>query len=116
MPKIVRQKKGKQSHQCKCCSRQFVLNNEHTKSAWLKALIKRSLKERLSLRATCRLFGLSLNLVAISFAHHFWEQIPDDLSLSLKQIRQIRQLQMFGLQAGELWSFVQKKRINVGFG
>ena len=47
---------GKQNHQCICCGRQFVLNNKHTKSEWLKTTIKKALKERLSLRAICRTF------------------------------------------------------------
>jgi len=63
---------GKQNHQCKCCGRQFVLK---------KALIEKSLKERLSLRAICRVFGVSLNWLQ-SFAHYLWEQVPDDLGLS----------------------------------
>ncbi|MFT5169265.1 MAG: insertion element IS1 protein InsB [Saprospiraceae bacterium] len=99
---------GKQNYQCKCCGRQFVLNNKHTKSEWLKALIKRSLKERLSLRATCRLFGVSLSWL-LSFAHHFWKQTPIDIGLSTRWIKQIKQLQVFGIQADELWYFVQNK-------
>ena len=99
---------GKQNHQCKCCGRQFVLNNKHTKSEWLKAAIKKALKERLSLRAICRVFGVSLNWVQ-SLAHTFWEQIPKHLGLSPQLIDQINKLQVFGIQADELWSFVQKK-------
>ena len=99
---------GKQNHQCKCCGRQFVLNNEHTKTAYLKVLIKKSLKERLSLRAICRVFGVSLNWLQ-AFAHHLWEQVPDNLGLSAELLTRIKKLQVFGIQADELWSFVAKK-------
>jgi len=99
---------GKQNHQCKCCGRQFVLNNEHTKTAYLRSLIKKSLKERLSLRAICRVFGVSLNWLQ-SFARCLWEQAPKDLGLSQDLLKRIKKLQVFGLQADELWSFVGKK-------
>lgn len=99
---------GKQNHQCKCCGRQFVLNNKHTQSEWLKSLIKNSLKERISLRGICRIFGVSLTWLQ-SFAHLFWEQTPRNLGLSLSLLKKIKRLQVFGIQADELWSFVQKK-------
>ncbi len=51
---------GKQNHRCKYDGRQFVLTNSHTKSGLLMALIKKALKERLSLRAMCRIFDVSL--------------------------------------------------------
>lgn len=100
---------GKQNHQCKCCSRQFVLNNRHTKTDYLKSLIKKSLKERLSLRAICRIFGVSLSWLQ-SFAHYFWGQTPENLGLELSLLKKIKRLQVFGIQADELWSFVQKKK------
>jgi len=99
---------GKQNHQCKCCGRQFVLNNKHTKSGWLKATIKKALKERSSLRAICRTFGVSLNWL-MAFARTLWEKTPSGLGLPPDLLRQIKKLQVFGIQADELWSFVQKK-------
>ena len=99
---------GKQNHQCKDCGRQFVLNNQHTKSDYVKELISKSLKERLSLRATCRVFGVSLNWL-YAFARINWSQTPKDLGLTEKVITQIKRLQVFGIQADELWSFVGKK-------
>ncbi|MEZ4933148.1 MAG: IS1 family transposase [Saprospiraceae bacterium] len=47
--------------------------------------------------------------LAQSFAHLFWEQTPADLRLPPPLIRRIKKLQVFGIQADELWSFVQKK-------
>ena len=99
---------GKQNHQCKGCGRQFVLNNHHTKSEYVKELISKSLKERLSLRATCRIFGVCLNWL-LCFARINWSQTPKDLGLPKKVITQIKKLQVFGIQADELWSFVGKK-------
>jgi insertion element IS1 protein InsB len=77
-------------------------------SAWTRTAVKNALKERLSLRATCRVFGVSLNWLQ-SFAHVFWEQTPADLGLSPQLIGQVRKLQVFGIQADELWSFVKEK-------
>jgi len=99
---------GKQNHRCKCCGRQFVLNNKHTKSEWLKTLIKNSLKERISLRGICRIFGVSLTWLQ-STAHLYWEQTPKDLGLTPSHLKKIKRLQVFGIQADEMWSFVQKK-------
>ena len=84
------------------------MNNQHTKTAYLKALIEKSLKERLSLRAICRIFDVSLNWPQ-AFAHPLWEQAPDNLGLSEELLKRIKKLQVFGIQADELWSFVEKK-------
>ncbi|MGH1434834.1 MAG: IS1 family transposase [Lewinella sp.] len=100
---------GKQNHQCKCCGRQFVLNNKHTKPEWLKFLIEKALKERLSLRAICRVFGVSLTWLQ-AFSHLLWEQTPRHLGISAAVEKRIKKLQVFGIQADELWSFVQKKK------
>ncbi len=100
---------GKQNHKCKICQRQFVLNNVHTVEADRRDRIKKALKERISLRGICRIFDVSLNWLQ-SFAHTLWEQTPDNLGLSVHQISQVKKLQIFGIQADELWSFVQKKK------
>lgn len=99
---------GKQNHRCKCCGRQFVLNNCHTIEHDTKALMKRCLKERLSLRAICRIFGVSLTWLQ-SFAQLHWSQTPDNLGLEQEMINQIKRLQVFGIQADEMWSFVKQK-------
>ena len=99
---------GKQNHRCKCCGRQFVLNNHHTIKQDAKDLIKRCLKERLSLRAICRIFGVSLTWLQ-SFAHVHWSQTPDNLGLGEEMISRVKRLQVFGIQADEMWSFVKQK-------
>jgi IS1 family transposase len=74
----------------------------------LREQVKRALKERLSLRGICRLFGLSLNWLT-AFARSQWSSTPKDLGLDEKAIRQVKKMQIFGLKADELWSFVKKK-------
>jgi transposase-like protein len=58
---------GKQNHKCKDCGRQFVLDNQHTVDETLREIARRALCERLSLRAICRLIGVSLTWMC-SFA------------------------------------------------
>lgn len=100
---------GKQNHRCKDCDRQFVLNNKHTKSSEVKSLVKKALKERLSLRAICRIFGLSLNCLS-SFSQSHWIQTPRNLGLSASMVKQVKTLQVFGIQMDEMWSFVGEKK------
>lgn len=99
---------GKQNHKCKDCGRQFVLNNKHTIREEIRMLIGNALLERNSLRAICRIFSVSLTWLQ-AFAHSLWEQLPDDLGLSKKMIKKIKKMQVFGLQADEMWSFVGRK-------
>jgi len=100
---------GKQNYKCKICHRQFVENNVHTIGPEKRVQIKNALKERISLRGICRIFEVSLSWLQL-FAHKLWEQTPANLGLSSEQISQIEELQVFGIQADELWSFVQKKK------
>jgi len=100
---------GKQNHKCKICSRQFVLNNKHTVGLDRRERIEKALKERISLRGICRIFDVSLNWIQ-SYAHDLWEQTPDNLGLPLQILKQVKKLQVFGIQADELWSFVQNKK------
>jgi len=100
---------GKQNHRCNCCGRQFVLNNKHTKSQCLRKQVSMALKERLSLRAICRIFGLSLSWLT-SFAHALWNGTPRNLGISKEVARKVKRLQVFGIQADEMWSFVGERK------
>ena len=100
---------GKQNHKCKLCNRQFVLNNDHTVKSDRRDRIKKALKERISLRGICRIFEVSMNWLQ-PFARNLWQQTPDNLGLSWHLITQIKKLQVFGIQADEMWSFVQRKK------
>jgi insertion element IS1 protein InsB len=99
---------GKQNHRCKSCGRQFVQDNRHTIGGAIKGLVEQALKERLSLRAICRIFGLSLTWLQ-AYARALWGAVPADLGLSEATLGRIKRLQVFGIQADELWSFVGKK-------
>ena len=96
---------GKQNYKCKACERQFVADNRHTIRRTVRQLIKRSLLERNSLRAICRIFDVSLTWLQC-FARALWRQVPKNLGLNKKKIRRIKKMQVFGLQADEMWSFV----------
>ena len=102
---------GKQNHKCKICSRQFVIDNNHTVDAVSREIARRCLMERLSLRGICRLLGVSLNWV-LNFALQEWHSAPKDLGISPKllKMKDKSKLQVIGLQADEVWSFVGKKK------
>jgi hypothetical protein len=99
---------GKQNHRCKCCGRRFVMDNTHTLCSSKKERMEKVLKERLSLRAICLVFDVSMNWLQ-AFARSLWVQTPANLGLCTSLIRRIQKLQVFGIQIDELWSFVQKK-------
>nr|MBX2841728.1 hypothetical protein [Flammeovirgaceae bacterium] len=80
---------GKQNYKCKICNRQFVAQNTHRIGLDKQKQIKKALKERISLRTICRIFGVSLSWLQL-FAHHiggrgkkaaqkFWNKIPQAL-------------------------------------
>lgn len=112
--KIIKNDKtyyGKQNHKCKSCARQFVLENNHAVDAGLREIARRVLLERISLRGTCRLLGVSLSWM-LRFAIQTWSEAPDDLGVQSKLLRMSspKKLQIIGLQLDEMWSFVQKKK------
>lgn len=98
-----------QNHRCKWGGRQFVLNNSHTKLELLMALIKKALKERLSLRVMCRIFDVSLTWLQ-KITRALWEKAPRSLGSSNSMVDRTKKLQGFGFQIDELLSFVQKKK------
>jgi len=100
---------GKQNHKCKRCFRQFILKNTRSISDEKKSLIFNALKERNSLRSLCRIFEISMNWLQ-PYARSLWAETPNNLGLSSDLIERISHLQLFGLQADEMWSFVQKKK------
>jgi IS1 family transposase len=99
---------GVQNHRCKDCWRQFVLNNRHHIQQTVRELIAKALVERNSLRAICRIFSVSLTWLQ-AFAQSLWLTVPKRLGLTKKMIRKIKKVQVFGLQADEMWSFVGRK-------
>lgn len=95
---------GKQNYQCTACRRQFVQDSQHI-SDETRSLVKRLLLERLSLRAICRVTGISLTWL-LAFITEVYDQLPDHLDV--KPALPKRRLQMLRLKAevDELWSFV----------
>lgn len=102
---------GKQNHKCKDCGRQFVEENNHTIGIELREIARRCLLERISLRGTCRLLGVSLTWL-MSFAVKTWRETPGDLGANPKllRIRSKHKLKLIGFQMDEMWSFVGEKR------
>ncbi len=88
-----------------------MLNNNHTVDATLREIARRALVERISLRAICRLIGVSLSWM-MNFAVETWSEAPSDLGVEPKllKMRCPRKLQVIGLQLDEMWSFVQNKK------
>ena len=108
----------KQNYKCKDCGRQFVKPTGFRKSENLKEGIKRALKERLVLRAICRIFKVSLSWL-VKFALKQWQSLEENLGLTGPVIKKIKDLQVFGIQLDEMWSFVGKKearQCNAGYG
>ena len=99
---------GKQNHKCKDCGRQFVLNNTHHKTDEQKRIVENLLKERISLRAICRAVGVSMTWL-LAYARVHWDKTPRDIGEKI--IQKVKNLQVFGLQMDEMWSFVGKKSV-----
>lgn len=95
---------GKQNYQCKACHRQFVQDAQRITDE-TRALVKRLLLERLSLRGICRVTGISLTWL-LQFIAEVYEHLPDDLWV--EPISPKRRVHLLRLKAevDELWSCV----------
>ncbi|ADE16993.1 hypothetical protein Nhal_3984 (plasmid) [Nitrosococcus halophilus Nc 4] len=70
---------GKQNHACLACGRQFVAD-AHRIDETTRALVKKLLLERLSLRGICRVLEVSLTGL-LQFIDEIYEHLPDDLGV-----------------------------------
>lgn len=95
---------GKQNYQCKLCDRQFVEKHE-TVSCKKRELIKSLLLERISLRGICRVVKVSLAWL-LNFIEQLYLTTPADLRFVEPAEAEI---EIFCLEADELWSFVGAK-------
>lgn len=97
----------KQNYRCKGCGRQFVRDSQRV-GADTRALVKRLLLERLSLRGVCRVAGVSLTWL-LQFIAALYEQLPDDLCVA--PVAPDRHIGLLRLEAevDELWSFVGRR-------
>ena len=93
---------GKQNYKCHHCHRQAV--ERSAEGAGLE-LLKRLLLERLSLRAIARIMQVSLGWL-VPRIKQLWEQVPQELPAGkLKEAA----LQLYCLEADEMWSYVGAK-------
>jgi insertion element IS1 protein InsB len=100
---------GKQNHRCKDCGRQFVLSAENRLiSDADRALVKRLLTERLSLRGICRAVRVSLRWL-VDFVVDCYAAAPDDLNVRLPEQPDRIIVQRLAVEADEAWRFVSKK-------
>jgi IS1 family transposase len=97
----------KQNYRCKGCGRQFVRDSQRVDEA-ARALVKKLLLERLSLRGICRVAGVSLTWL-LHFIATLYEQLPDDLCVAANSPdRRVRLLRLEA-EVDELWSFVGRR-------
>jgi insertion element IS1 protein InsB len=100
---------GKQNHHCHGCGGQFVESFEqYLISDDRRALIKRLLLERISLRGICRAVGVTLKWL-LGFLVQCFEALPDHLHVQPVTCTQNVMIQRLDVEADEMSSFVQKK-------
>jgi len=102
---------GKQNYRCKDCGRQFVADCEFkTIGEEIKALIKKALLERNSLRGICRIFQVSLTWL-LGFVARSYGALPADLGIDSRRLELLGSaaVHMLTVEADEMWSFVCKK-------
>ena len=100
---------GKQHHHCHDCGRQFVESFEqYLISDARRALIKRLLLERISLRGICRAVGVSLKWL-LRFLVQCFEALPDHLHVQPVTCTQNVMIQRLDVEADEMSRFIQKK-------
>lgn len=99
---------GAQSHLCRECGRQFVLDpQEQSISEGVKSLVDKLLLERLSLEGVCRVAGVSMSWL-LKYLSELYGQIPDDLGIEIPS--DIEGVMLLRVEADELWSFVGSKK------
>jgi insertion element IS1 protein InsB len=100
---------GQQNHQCKNCGRQFVQGfAQYRISDDTRALIKRLLVERISLRGICRAAGVGLKWL-LGFLVQCVEALPDHLHIQPVTCDGHVMMRRLEVEADEMSSFVQAK-------
>ncbi len=97
----------KQNYRCLSCGRQFVRDSQRV-SDDTRALVKRLLLERLSLRGVCRVTGLSLTWL-LQFIAALYERLPDGLCVAPASPRHPVHLLRLEAEVDEVWSFVGRR-------
>ena len=100
---------GKQHHHCHGCGRQCVESFEqYLISDERRALIKRLLLERISLRGMCRAVGVTRKWL-LGFRVQCVEALPDHLHVQPVTYTQNVMIQRLDVEADDMSCFVQKK-------
>ncbi len=97
----------KQNYRCKSCGRQFVRDSQRVGDQ-TRALVRRLLLERISLRGICRVTGLSLTWL-LQFVAALYGRLPDDLCVAPASPQRRVRLLRLEAEVDELWSFVGRR-------
>jgi IS1 family transposase len=97
----------KQNYRCLSCGRQFVRDSQRVGDD-TRALVKRLLLERVSLRGICRITGLSLTWL-LQFITVLYGRLPDDLCVAPTSPQRRLHLLRLEAEVDELWSFVRRR-------
>lgn len=95
---------GKQNYKCHACKRQAVERAIET-SLEKRALLKRLLVERLSLRAIARVLQVSIGWLTPRI-QQLWQSVPEQLPVGKLPKAE---LVLYCLEADEMWSYVGAK-------
>ena len=101
-------KAGRQKYHCKACDTYGTLNPSVPYTPERKAEILRAYHERSSLRGVARTFGVARQTVAK------WLKEKADSLPEMPPLEEVRPDDV--LEIDELWSFVESKKTNDGFG
>jgi hypothetical protein len=100
---------GQQNHQCQACECPVVATAEDCSIAdERRTLIEHLLRERISLRGTCRVVGVSLAWLLHCMVERF-ATCPDDLHVRVPPRPTDVVLRRLEAEADEMWSFVTKR-------
>lgn len=110
-----RSRKAKRRMKCQDCKKHITQGGRKwfVSSDQIK-LINKLLLERVALRSICRIVEISLSWV-LQYIKKLYGKSPDDLNYRNADKMNI-QLQLIDTELGEMWSFVQNKKTNNGFG
>jgi insertion element IS1 protein InsB len=100
---------GKQNHQCKTCTRQFVIHVEsRVISEDQRTLVAHLLREKISLHGICRAVGVSIRWL-MDFMNACFEALADHLYAQSTAHPHDVIMQRLDVEADEMSSFVGKK-------
>src|ERR1044071_8558151 len=100
---------GKQNHQCKTCSHQFVVDaTNRVIDAEHRCVVERLLCEKISLHGICRALGVSIRWL-MDFMVARFAAVPEHLYVQPLATSCEVLIGCLEVEADELWSFVQQK-------